>query len=198
MMYEQGLITQEEYNSRSLELSAQLAEAEQQINEQRMQNFSNTTGQIVNVFQSLAGSVTGVLQEMMEGMDEGSEEYKRLAITTAIIQTLSGTLGAFMSGVNSGIPAPYNLILAAVMAATTAATGAIQIAKIKQGTDASGGAGQMSSAAASVGQGTYETMAYQQNTELLGNVADQRVYVTEHDISTAQNNVQVRENNTTY
>lgn len=197
-MYEQGLITQAEYNSRSLELSAQLAQAEQAINQQRVSNFVNTTGQIVDVFSAMSGAVTAVLQEMMESMDEGSEEYKRLALTTAIIQTLSGTLGAFMSGVNSGIPAPYNLILAAVMAASTAAVGAIQIAKIKQGTDSTGGAGGMSSAAASVGQSTYETTAYQQQTELLGNVADTRVYVLEHDISNSQNNVRVREQNTTF
>lgn len=197
-MYEQGLISQEEYNTRSLDLAAQLATKEQEINRQRMDNFSNTTGQIVSVFQSVAGSVTGALQEMMEGMDEGSEEYKKLAVTTAIIQTLSGTLGAFMSGVNSGIPAPWNLILAGVMAATTAATGAIQIAKIKQGTDASGGASSMTSAASSIGSSQYETTAFQQQTELMGTVKDQRVYVTEHDISTAQNNVQVREHNSTF
>lgn len=197
-MYEQGLVTQEEYNSRSLDLAAQLATKEQEINQKRMDNFVNTTGQIVDVFNMMGGAVTSILQEMMNGMDENSEEYKKLAITTAIIQTLSGTLGAFMSGVNSGVPAPYNFILAAILAASTAAVGAIQIAKIKQGNDSSGGASNMSGAAASIGQSTYETTAYQQQTELMSNITDQKVYVLENDISTAQNHVNVQEHNSTF
>ena len=195
-MYEQGLISQQEYNSRTLELEAELAEAERQINEQRFQAAVTTVGNMTQTFQMMAGAVGDILTGLMENMDENSEEYKKMAVANAIIQTLSGTLGAFMSGVNSGIPAPYNLILAAVMAATTAATGIMQITKIKNGTDPSSSG--MTAAAANVGKGEYETTAYAQQTEMFGTLADTKVYVTEHDISTAQNNVQVRENNTTF
>lgn len=202
--YYDELIAQQEENSElaiQLEMEKNAAitalEREQQkkeieIEKEKSQRKINIAKSYISAYQNVMGGISDVLGQVMSTMDESSEEYKQLAITQGIINTASGTLGAFMSGVNSGIPAPYNLILAGVMAATTLATGLIGIDNIRkektQGLTAS---------ASNVGS-EYETTVYQQQSETLESVGDQRVYVTESDISSTQNRVAVRESNATY
>ncbi len=202
--YYDELIAQQEENSAlaiQLEMEKNAAitalEMEQQkkeieIEKEKSQRKINIAKSYISAYQNVMGGISDVLGQVMSTMDESSEQYKQLAITQGIINTASGTLGAFMSGVNSGIPAPYNLILAGVMAATTLATGLIGIENIRnektQGLTAS---------ASNVGS-EYETTVYQQQAETLESVGDQRVYVTESDISSTQNRVQVREANATY
>ena len=56
----------------------------------------------------------------------------------------------------------------------------------------------LTTGAQSVGNGTYETIAYQQQTETLSNVKESKVYVLENEISKIQNRVKVRESSITY
>ena len=134
----------------------------------------------------------------MSKYDENSEEYKKLAVAKGITDTISGSLAAFMSGVQSGIPAPYNMILAAVLAASTAAVGASQIGNIKKGNLSGAGSTGMTTGAMSVGQSQYETMVYSQNSDILSTIKDQKVYVTETDITKTQKKVAVREYNSSF
>lgn len=203
--YDELIAMQEENSELAIQLEMEknnaIAQLEQQqkakeieIEKEKSQRKINIAKAYVSAYQNVMGGISDILGEVMSTMDESSEQYKALAVTQGIINTASGTLGAFMSGVNSGIPAPYNLILAAAMAATTAATGIIGIANIKK---EQVGNLETSSAAVNVGS-EYETMVYSQQTDLIESVGDQRVYVTESDISSTQNRVQVRENNASF
>ena len=125
---------------------------------------------------------------------KNSEEYKQLQIANSWITTLSGSLSAFMSGFQSGVPWPYNLILAGVLGGTTFATGVAQINNMKSGNHSNA----LTAGASNVGNGTYETIAYQQQSELIGNVKEQKIFVLENEISSVQNKVKVRESSITY
>lgn len=192
--YEEGLITEAEYHSRSLELQAEYVSRSKEYDEQHQQSILSTANTYMQTVQMLGSAVSSVLEEVMSNYDENSEEYKKMAVANAIIQSISGQIGAFMSGVNSGIPAPYNFILGGVLATATLAVGLAGIAKLKSGSIG----GELSSGASSLRNGEYETTAYAQQTEMLGTVTDQRVTVLEADISTAQNNVNVMESDNTF
>jgi len=188
------LIGEEEFNHRMIELKKHLVDESAKLDDLRVDNAVNSVNTYLNVFQSVTSSISNLLNEQMSKYDENSEQYKDLQVANGWITTLSGTLSAFMSGVSSGIPAPWNLVLASAMAATTFAAGATQIGNIESGNHSNA----LTSSASNFGNETYETIAYQQQSELLGQVKDTRVYVTEHDISKAQKNVQVRENDSTF
>lgn len=195
--YEEGLITEAEYHSRSLELQAEYVARSKEYDEQHQQSILQTASTYVQTVQMLGSSISGVLQEVMANYDENSEEYKKMAVANAVIQTISGQLGAFFSGVNSGVPAPWNFLLGGVLATAALTTGLIGIANIKSG-KLGGVSGNISTDASNLGSNQYETTLYSQQSELLGNVRDQRVYVLEHDISNAQNNVNVMESDNTF
>lgn len=188
------LIGEEEFNHRMIELKKHLVDESAKLDDIRVDNAVNAVNTYLNVFQSVTSSISNLLNEQMSKYHENSEQYKDLQVANGWITTLSGTLSAFMSGVSSGVPAPWNLILASAMAATTFAAGATQISNIESGSHSNA----LTSSASNFGNETYETIAYQQQSELLGQVKDTRVYVTEHDISKAQKNVQVRENDSTF
>lgn len=192
--YEDGLITQAEYNSRSLELQAEYVMKSRELDQQQRKSILETANTYAQTVQMIGSSISSVLEDVMSNYDENSEEYKKMAVANAVIQTISGQLGAFFSGVNSGVPAPWNFLLGGVLATAALATGLMGISRIKSGTIG----GDISQSASSVGRGEYETTAYAQQTEMLGTVTDQRVYVLESDISTAQNNVSVMESDNTF
>ncbi len=192
--YEDGLITQAEYNSRSLELQAEYVMKSRELDQQQQQSILQTANTYAQTVQMIGSSISSVLEEVMSNYDENSEEYKKMAVANAVIQTISGQLGAFFSGVNSGVPAPWNFLLGGVLATAALATGLIGISRIKSGTIG----GDISQSASNIGRGEYETTAYAQQTEMLGTVTDQRVYVLESDISNAQNNVSVMEADNTF
>ena len=189
----QNLIAEEEYNARMLQLKAYLVAEEKKLDETRVNNAVNSVNTYMNVFQSVTGSISNLLNEQMNKYDENSEQYKQLQIANSWINTLSGSLAAFMSGIQSGIPWPGNLILAGVLGASTFATGAAQISNMKSNNYSNA----LTSSASSVGS-EYETTVYQQQAETLSNVKDQRVFVLENDITRTQRRVAVRENNVTY
>ena len=196
--YEEGLMTQAEYNSKSLQLQADYVTKSREFDQQHTQSILQTANTYAQTVQMIGSSISGVLQEVMSNYDENSEEYKKMAVANAVIQTISGQLGAFFSGVNSGVPAPWNFLLGGVLATAALTTGLIGIANIKSGKLGGNISGNISSSASNLGTNQYETTAYAQQSELLGNVTDQRVYVLEHDISSAQNNVNVLESDNSF
>ena len=189
----QNLIAEEEYNARMLELKSHLVAEEKKLDETRVSNAVNSVNTYMNVFQSVTGSISNLLNEQMNKYDENSEQYKQLQIANSWINTLSGSLAAFMSGIQSGIPWPGNLILAGVLGASTFATGAAQISNMKSNNYSNA----LTSGATNVGS-EYETTVYQQQVDTLSSVKDSKIYVLENEISNVQRKVEVREHSVTY
>ena len=189
----QNLIAEEEYNARMLELKSHLVAEEKKLDETRISNAVNSVNTYMNVFQSVTGQISNILQTQMDNYDENSEQYKQLQVANSWITTLSGSLSAFMSGIQSGIPWPGNLILAGVLGASTFATGVAQINNMKSNNYSNA----ITSGATNVGS-EYETTVYQQQSDMFGKVADSKVYVLENEISNVQRKVEVREHSVTY
>jgi len=148
----------------------------------------------MNALSSITGQISSLLGEKMNAYDADSKEYKRLQITQAKINTLSGMLSAFVSGFQSGIPWPGNLALAGVLSGLVYATGKQSIENIKSESLRN----TNNSSAASGNFGEYDTLTYMNNVDLLDSIQDQRVYVTENDITSTQNRVRVRETEATF
>lgn len=189
-----NLIAEQEYNDKMLALKSHLTEEEKKLDRARVDSAINAVNTYVGVFNSITGQISNILQTQMDNYDQNSEEYKNLQVANSWITTLSGSLSAFMSAFSSGVPWPANLILAGVLGGTTFATGVAQINNMKSGNHSNA----LTTGASNVGNGTYETIAYQQQSELFGEVKEQRVTVLESDISKIQNRVRVRENSITY
>lgn len=198
LYYEQKLISEEEYFIRSNELKKLYNQEQAKLDDIRIDTAIASFNAYYNAYNSLTNAIGNILDQEMSKYDENSEEYKKLAVAKGITDTISGSLAAFMSGVQSGIPAPYNMILAAVLASATAAVGASQIGNIKKGNLSGAGSTGMTSGAMSVGQSQYETMVYSQNSDILSTIKDQKVYVTETDITKTQKKVAVREYNSSF
>ena len=146
----------------------------------------------VSVYQTISSQVSSLLSAEMEQYDENSAKYKKLKYAQGVTDTLSGTLAAFMSGVESGLIPPFNIILGGVLSAITFAAGLAQLQNIKKGTLTN------AATASPVNIGDYDTLSYQQNSDILSAIQDQKVYVTESDITTTQNRVRVIENQSVF
>ena len=190
----QNLLGEQEYNDKMLQLKSHLVEEEKKLDQTRMDNAINAVNTYVGVFNSITGQISNILQTQMDSYDQNSEEFKQLQITNSWIQTLSGSLSAFMSGFQSGLPWPANLILAGVLGASTFGVGAMQIQNMKSGSHSNA----LTTGASNIGTSEYEVMSYQQQSELIGSVKEQKVFVLESDVSKVQRKVAVRESNITY
>lgn len=176
------------------DLDRQRAEKQVEIDQETSRRRLKIASAYVSAYQSISSQTLNILGAVMEGYDENSKQYKDLKYAQGVIDTISGTLAGFMSGVDSGLPAPYNLILAAATAATVFATGMIQLDNLKKEKLAN----SSSASTNSVNFGAYDTLTYAQNSEILGNITDSRVYVVESDITSTQNRVAVTESNATF
>ena len=190
----QNILGEEEYNDKMLQLKSHLVEEEKKLDNTRVDNAVNAVNTYVGVFNSITGTISQILQEQMNSYDQNSEEYKKLQVANSWIQTLSGSLSAFMSGFQSGLPFPANLILATALGASTFGVGAMQIQNMKSGSHSNA----LTTGASNIGNSEYEVMSYQQQSELIGEVKEQRVFVLESDVSKVQRKVAVRESNITY
>ena len=188
------LIGEQEYNDKMLQLKSHLVEEEKKLDQARVDNAINAVNTYISVFNSITGQISNILQTQMDNFDQNSEEFKQLQIANSWITTLSGSLSAFMSAFSSGVPWPGNLILAGILGGTTFATGVAQINNMKSGNYSNA----LTTGASNVGNGTYETIAYQQQSEMFSNVKDTKIYVLENEISRVQNKVKVRESSITY
>ena len=168
------------------------------------------TTNIINTFAVTLNSVSQLLSAIQSNMDENDKEQfeksKNLQIAMATINMLAGITAA-VSGLFTTKTGPWDIALAAIQASTIAATGGIQIANIKkQKYDGSGGGnvGNLNGAGASPNVSmeslipinyTRSVMTDTETTEM--NKAN-RVYVLESDISDTQNNVAVKESNSSF
>lgn len=182
---DQDVISEAEYQARLTELTKERLDKEEALEKAAAERKIQMHETYYAAYESIQGSISGLLSEMQGKYDENSKEYKQIAVANAIIDTTSGTLAAFMSGVKSGVPAPWNLVLAAALAGTTLATGITGINNIKRGQLS----GLTSDASTSITP--YETLAYETGADIYGAIADQRIFVTEADITNTQQRVLV-------
>ena len=155
------------------------------------------------------GVASSILTELANQQDETSEQgfetQKKLQIAAATMSMLQGIVSAWASAMQLGpIAGP---IMGGVMTALTATLGGIQIDQIKKqkfGGDASTSSSSATpnvtpamTALQAIGSsvGTVTTV---EGASVEGNVKDTKVYVSETEISSTQNRVNVMESEATY
>lgn len=147
-------------------------------------------------FAQYTGDILSSIGDMME---EGTAQQKGMAIAAATIQTLAGIATA-ISGAFTTKSGPWDIAIAAAQAAAIAASGAATITKIAavkpDGSTTSLDVPNVNVGAVAASTPEFQpTMTgYQTQTA----IADQRVYVLEHDITETQQKVQVAQNRATY
>lgn len=169
----------------------------------RKQTITDITKFTVGSFDA----VSGVLGDLASTQDttsrEGFETAKKLNIAQATMSMLSG-LTSIIAGTYTTHTGPWDIALAAVQAAAVLASGIININNIKKQTF--DGGGDISGAAANITQSSVNQMITPptqyvndiQGAELLGQIRDTRVYVSETDISNVSKKVNVQESENFY
>lgn len=163
-------------------------EKQMQIRQASIKNYTSLADGI--------GSIIGSISDMME---EGTAEQKGLAIAATTIQMLTGIATA-LSGAFTTKTGPWDIALAAVQAASIAAAGIASITKISQ-VKSDGSGSSISVPSVNMGAVVASAPEFVQSvdgamTETA--ITDQKVYVTEHDITETQKKVQVAQNRATY
>lgn len=147
-------------------------------------------------FAGIGDMLTGLANEQDTSSRKGFETQKKMQIAATVMNMLSGIASAWSSAMQLGpIAGP---IVGAVLTAATSALGGVQIAKIKQtkfdGGSVSGGApnAALTASALAAAQPVQYTQDVQ-GASIEDTIKDQRVYVTESDISNTQHKVDVAE-----
>ena len=142
------------------------------------------------------GDIIGSIGDMMA---EGTEQQKGMSIAAVTIQTLAGVATA-ISGAFTTKTGPWDIALAAVQAAAIAASGIASIVKISQ-VKPDGSGTSVSTPSVSVPAVMSAAPDFSQTVDgalTQTAIQDQKVYVTEHDITETQKKVQVAEARATY
>lgn len=166
----------------------------------------DSAGLVSAGFMEALYSASAIIGAIQEGIDtttrEGFERNKKLQIANAVIQTLVGVTTA-LSGAFTTKSGPWDIALAAIQASTIAATGAIQVANIKKQTY-NGEGGDVSNPSVNPRLDLSQSMPVQYTRDLLSDSElsninqEQKVYVTETDITNTQNKVRVAESNASF
>ena len=181
-----------ERNAAMSQLQQEQAENEIALEQAKANRKIEIQRTYVNLYQSLTSQISGLLSAQMQNYDENSSKYKKLQYAQGVVDVSSGVLAAFMSGIKSGVPAPWNLAVAAAMAGITLATGIANLKAIKNGTLAN------TPSAQTVDFGTYDTLTYQQNADIISSIRDQKVWVSINDIRDTNRQVDVMESNSIF
>jgi hypothetical protein len=149
---------------------------------------------------AVANMLNGLAAEQDASNKEGFESQKKLQIAGATMSMLAGIASAWASSMQLGpIAGP---ILGAILSAMMLATGIAQIVKIKNTKfdskgSTSAGASPNTAAIASVTAPVQYTQDVQ-GANIEGAIKNQKVYVTETDITDTQDKVAVTENEAKY
>ena len=163
-------------------------EKQMQIRQASIKNYTSLADGI--------GSIIGSISDMME---EGTAEQKGLAIAATTIQMLTGIATA-LSGAFTTKTGPWDIALAAVQAASIAASGIASITKISQ-VKSDGSGASISVPSVNMGAVVASAPEFVQSVDgamTQTAITDQKVYVTEHDITETQKKVEVAQNRATY
>lgn len=166
----------------------------------------DSAGLVSAGFMEALYSASAIIGAIQDGIDtttrDGFERNKKLQIANAVIQTLVGVTTA-LSGAFTTKTGPWDIALAAIQASTIAATGAIQVANIKKQTY-NGEGDIVSTPSVNPRLNLSENMPVQYTRDLLSDSElsninqEQKVYVTETDITNTQNKVRVAESNASF
>lgn len=198
----EALDKKREYNLQIIELNKQLVEQQKEDNRELAKNITTT-------FTSTLNATSDILSALQEGIDttekEGFEKNKKLQIANATISMLVGITTA-LAGAYTSKSGPWDWVLAGIQAASIATAGKIQIDNIKnQKFDGSGSAGNLNGGAgATPNISIADAMPVQYTKELMSDTETaelnkgNRVYVVESDITETQENVAVKESNSSF
>lgn len=218
--FNEDLLTEEEYLEKRYQMLIDAAEKENQgttaikkwyeeektrivkENEDK-QNAIRRAG--LKAYGTIANNVGDILNSISDMMEEGSEEQKGLQIAATIISTLTGMMQAIQGGnamaSQMGLAAPVGWALGAAQAAATLAAGIATIAQINSVTKDGGGFSGGSVPSINVASAVAASPDFTQSIDgamTSTAIQDQRVYVTEHDITDTQNKVKVNVEQATY
>lgn len=184
-------------------LNKELIKQQQADNRQLAQNITTT-------FTSALNAASTVLSAVQEGIDttnkEGFEKNKKLQIANATIGMLVGITNA-IAGLFTTKSGPWDIALAAMQAGAIAASGKIQIDNIKnQKFDGSGSGdvGNLNGVGATPNISMADMIPINYTREVLTDTEttnlnrEQRIYVLESDITETQENVSVKEANSSF
>jgi hypothetical protein len=176
------------YESEKTRIVKEEEEKQMEIRKASIKNYTSLAGNI--------GSIIGSIGDMME---EGTAEQKGLAIAATTIQMLTGIATA-LAGAFTTKTGPWDIALAATQAASIAAAGIASITKISQ-VKSDGSGASISVPSVNMGAVVASAPEFVQSVDgamTQTAITDQKVYVTEHDITETQKKVQVAQNRATY
>ena len=192
------LLKKEESNIRVKQLTQDLYDAEKEKQRQLASNITVT-------FTSTLNAVSNILSSIQEGIDikekDGFEKNKKIQIANATIGMLVGITNA-LAGAFTSKSGPWDWALAGIQAAGIATSGAIQIDNIKK--QKFDGSGSVGSVGVTPNVSTVGNIPIQYTKELLTDTETaemnkgNRIYVVESDISETQNEVAVKEANSSF
>ena len=153
----------------------------------------------LKAYEAIGNGIGDVLGSISDMMAEGTEEQKGLAIASTTIQMLTGIASALAMTYTTHT-GWWDWAIGISQAASIAAAGIASITKISQVKSDGSGA---STSVPSVNMGAVVASAPEFVQSVDGAmtetaITDQKVYVTEHDITETQKKVQVAQNRATY
>lgn len=157
--------------------------------------FSSYTQMASSGIQAVGSLLNALSNEQNTSSREGFEAQKKYQISATVMNTLAGVINAWSSAL--AIIPPRGPILGGINSAMIASLGAVQIAKIAK--QRFGEKSNVSSSAinSTLIAPTQYSQAVQ-NANIEQKLGDNRVFVTETDISNVQNRVRVQESENTY
>ena len=157
--------------------------------------FRSYTQMASSGIQAVGSLLNALSNEQNTSSREGFEAQKKYQISATVMNTLAGVINAWSSAL--AITPPLGPILGGINSAMIASLGAVQIAKIAK--QRFGEESNVSSSAinSTLIAPTQYSQAVQ-NANIEQKLGDNRVFVTETDISNVQNRVRVQESENTY
>ena len=178
--------------------------SKQMIEQQKAENYAYKQN-LVATFTSTLNAASSILSAIQSGIDttnkDGFEKNKKLQIANAHIAMLVGITNA-LAGAFTSKSGTWDWVLAGIQAAGIATSGAIQIDNIKK--QKFDGSGSVGSVGVTPNVSTVGNIPIQYTKELLTDTETaemnkgNRIYVVESDISETQNEVAVKEANSSF
>ena len=211
--YDAKLIAEEEFQQKKAELEAnynnetmsllqqrfeneaQLDELEVEAERNKIERKKELNEAFASAMSGIMSSINGILNAALQNEDMSLEEQKKIKTAQAIMSTFEAANSAYSAMASIPYVGPALGIAAAAAAVVAGMINVKNIQKTKKGSSASS-ANVSTSAVQTVQTPTQMTniTGFSDNIEL----PDQRVYVLESDITSAQNHVQVVENNSSF
>ena len=153
----------------------------------------------LKAYEAIGNGIGDVLGSISDMMAEGTEEQKGLAIASTTIQMLTGIASALAMTYTTHT-GWWDWAIGISQAASIAAAGIASITKISQ-VKSDGSGASISVPSVNMGAVVASAPEFVQSVDgamTQTAITDQKVYVTEHDITETQKKVQVAQNRATY